>query len=272
MNEKTLAENKDFIRGRKPNTLCLDLEISPMLAYTYEAYDGNVLKIKVLPQIVAFAYSLNGGKIIAKALPDYKGYKPGILNIDDKELVKELHEVMEGVDFIYGHNVRDFDIKHAKARFIIHDLAVTKKWVVEDTLKIARKYFKFPKNNLDFLTEELDIGTKTDVKHSDVIWACIDGDMKKWEAMKKYVIQDIKISVGLFKKLSPWHETHTNLNLFTRKYQSCPVCLSQKTQRRGRDISSRGFFRWKYQCQSCGHWWRGERIEKEVERVEQFNI
>lgn len=264
MQASDLAVNKDFIKGREPKILCLDLEISPMLAYTYEAYEGNALKIKVLPQIVAFAYSWNDEKEIhVRMLPDYH-YKSGILNMNDKHLVEELHDIMHEADVIYGHNIRAFDMKHARARFLVHKLPVTKKWITEDTLTMARKYFKFPKNNLDFLTEQLGIGTKTKVKHSDVIWDCIEGDMGAWKSMKEYVKNDIAITKPLYKELAPWHETHYNLNLIRRNGNSCPLCGHTKTHRRGYQHLPTGL-RQKYACLSCGKWWTGEYVARALD-------
>lgn len=277
MLEESIAIQKDFERGREPVICTLDLEISPMLVYTYSAYEGNALKIKVAPMIVSFAWQYHHEKKIhVRSLPNYKGYKSGILHMNDKKLVQELHEVMEASDMLVGHNFKDFDLKHAKARFIYHDLPVTKKWMVEDTLKMARKYFKFPKNNLDYVTELLGMEGKTDVKHSDVIWKCIDGDMKAWKAMEAYNIQDIKISRALYERLSPWHENHANLNLIKRGGQVCKVCLAngkegKNWRRKGIDWN-KTFGRQKYLCNECGHAWRGERIEKESEKVEQYNI
>ena len=281
MNEKEISLQKDFIKGREPKILCLDLEISPMLAYTYEAYEGNVLKIKVQPQIVSFAYSWQNEKQIhVRSLPDYPGYTPGILKLDDKKIVTELHEIMHKADMIYGHNIRAFDLKHARARFLVHNLKVSKKWITEDTLIIARKYFKFPKNNLNEITEVLGIGTKTKVKHSDVIWDCIDGDMKAWEAMQAYVKQDIVITKSLYSRIAPWHETHYNLNLFRRKGNSCTLCGSTHVHSEGPrynkfTISER------FSCLKCGHYWtsgviarapRQEPPNAETEPVLQSNV
>lgn len=278
MNEEDVAVQKNFIRGVMPKVLCLDLEISPMLSYNYGAYESNALKVLIHPMIVAYAYSWGEG-IYAKTLNEYAGYKPGILNLNDREIVGDLHALMEEADFIYGHNVRDFDIKHAKARFVFHGYPVSKKWFIEDTLKIARKYFRFPKNNLNELTELLGIGTKTEVKHSDVIWGCIDGDEKKWLAMKAYVIQDINISMGLYKKLAPWHETHFNMNLIARMGNACPVCLSNNQMKYGQRPKAGGIFQ-RWACRDCGKQWLGDKIAHahraempldETERVTQSN-
>jgi len=273
MNEEHVARQKDFIRGREPIRCAIDLEISPMLVYTYEAYEGNALKVKVAPQVVAASWKINDKPIEVRVLNQYKGYKSGIFNLNDKPLIKELHEVLDGVDILYGHNCKDFDVKHVKSRFIYHDLDVPKKWVIEDTLKIARKYFKFPKNNLDFITELLGMEGKTDVKHSDVIWKCIDGDPKAWKAMADYVRQDIKITHALYQKLAPWHETHYNLNFIKRKGTiACKVCLGTDLMLKGYDYSGRTFCRQKYKCKTCGHLFRGERVDLPVERVEEFNV
>lgn len=266
-----VATSKNFLHGRKPKILYFDLEISPMLVWTYSAYEANALNIKMMQQIVSFSWQWEGEKVIhVRVLPDYKGYKPGVTRLDDKALVKELHEVMEEADVLVGHNIKDFDVKHAKARFIYHGLAVSKKWVIEDTLKMARKYFKFPKNNLDFLTEQFGLGKKTDVKHSDVIWKCIEGDMKAWKAMAIYNVQDIKLTRGLYKKLAPWHETHSNLNFFLRKQRTCPVCLSE---RKGRFVKYRygKTIKKQFQCRDCGKYWTEGKPDEDYEKVTQSN-
>jgi DNA polymerase elongation subunit (family B) len=280
MELKNLAEQKDFIRGREPKILYFDLEISPMLVWTYAAYEANALKVKKQPQIVSVAWQWEGEKKIhVRTLPEYKGYKPGISRLDDKELVKEFYDVMAEADVLIGHNIKRFDIKHAKARFIYHDLPVCKKWIIEDTLLMARKYFKFPKNNLDTLCKHFGIGSKSKITHASVIWGCIDGDMKAWKQMAQYNKQDIVLTRGLYKKLSPWHETHANLNVFKRQHEACPGCTSTNTHRQGFKFIKAGIRR-QHQCQDCGKWWLGEfvarppkkgQLETFTERVDQQN-
>lgn len=271
MDETSLAINKDFERGREPKILYLDLEISPMLAWTYSAYESNALSIKKQPQIVSFAYQWDGEKKIhVRTLPDYEGYKPGVSRLNDKKLVFDLYDLMNEADVIVGHNIKRFDIKHAKARFIYHGLKPTKRFLLEDTLFMARKYFKFPKNNLDELCERFGIGTKSKVKHSDVIWDCIEGDEKAWKLMGEYNKQDIKLTRDLYKKIAPWHETHTNLNAFWRKEQGCPTCGSEKVVQRGYRYLANSI-KHRFSCNKCGKWWTGGRIDKDFERLNQSN-
>lgn len=268
-----LAENKDFIRGEKPKVLYLDLEISPALIYAYGAYEVNALKVKQPPMIVSYAWQWEGEKTIhCKILPDYPQYKSGILNLTDKYICRDLYDLMNEADILVGHNFQKFDLKQAKARFFLNGFPPTKKWVVEDTLVIARRYFGFIKNNLDYLSEESgDVG-KTKVKHSDVIWGCLDGDMKDWEDLRTYNKRDIVITRNRYKDLGPWHETGFNKNLIYRRDNACPHCLATKSKKDGLNKKGKVYWRQVYRCLSCWRRWSGEKIEKEVERVNQTNL
>lgn len=263
MNEKEISVQKDFHRGEKVKILYLDLEISPMVALTFSAYEANAFQVKKPPIIIAFAYQWEGEKTIhGKILPDYEGYKAGLFNLDDKLLVTELYEVMEKANLIVGHNLKKFDIKHAKTRFYTHGLPPPRKWLIEDTLLIARKYFAFPKNNLDYLSEYDGETGKTREKYSDLIGGCIDGNLRDWQKMRLYNKRDIEITRNRYLKFRGWHETHTNLNFITRK-NDCPVCGSGDIQCRGYAKSfKKTAVAQRYSCNNCGKWWTGEYIAR----------
>lgn len=269
--EEWVSEQKDFQRGVEPKLLYLDLEISPMLVFTFSAYEANAISIKMHPQIISFSWSWNDEKkIYVRALPDYRGYKKGVNKLDDRNLVHELHDVMEEADVVIGHNIKKFDVKHAKARFIYHGLPVSKKWVLEDTLFMAKKYFKFPKNNLDQLAEHFGVGTKAKVRYIDSIWGCLDGDIKSWRDMAFYNVQDVRITREVYKKLAPWHETHFNLNYFRRVDGVCPHCTSKRMKHDGYRYNATSIKqRWK--CGECGKNWTGAIVDKDFERVKQSN-
>lgn len=272
MNEKEIARQKNFLHGRKPRILYLDLEISPLLTWTYSAYEANAVSINKLQQIVSYAWQWEGDtKIHVRALDDYPGYQAGIPKLNDKKLVHELYELLQEVDIIIGHNIQDFDLKQARARFIYHELPPTFKFKTEDTLKIARRYFKFPKNNLDALCEQLGIGTKSKVKHSDVIFDCIEGDKEAWKAMKKYNKQDIVLTRALYKKLAPWHETHNNLNFFLRRPNACPNCLSERPARFIGYKYTASQIKMQWRCKDCGKYWTGDKVDEDYEKVKQSN-
>src|ERR1019366_3081154 len=92
------------------------------------------------------------------ALPDYPGYKRD--KESDKALVKELWRMMNDADIIIAHNGDGFDIKKSNARFIIHGLLPPATYKTIDTLKIARRHFKFGSNKLNDLGVTLGLGKK----------------------------------------------------------------------------------------------------------------
>lgn len=251
-NETWVAKQKDVPIGTRARILYLDLEISPMLSYNYEAYESNALKILKSPMLVSFGWQWEGEKDVhCVALPDYKGYRKGIFKLDDKKIVKDLYDIMMQADVIIGHNIKDFDIKIARTRFLAHGLPVTKKWDTVDTLKVSRSQFRFPKNNLDYVTGFVGLEGKSDLKHSDLIWGCIDGDLVKWRKMKDYNKQDIKITREYYLKIRGWDTTHTNLSFYSRQLHVCPNCEGKKFHRHGKRWYRNGL-RWVYRCLDCG--------------------
>ena len=58
----------------QPNIVCLDIETSPIMGYTWTTWDANVLKILEPFKIISVAWkTLHKDDLTVKALPDYKG-------------------------------------------------------------------------------------------------------------------------------------------------------------------------------------------------------
>jgi len=270
LDEAAVARLSDTPKYDDAKILYLDLEISPMLSYNYEAYDSNALKILVSPMIVSFAWQWEGEtKISCMTVADYPGYKPGILKLNDKEIAKDLHEIMSSADIVIGHNCRQFDIPIARARFLFHGLPPTRPWQIIDTLKDFKKQFKFPKNNLDYLSGLLDGEGKTELKHSDLIWGCLEGDKKKWREMATYNKRDIKITYDLYQKTKGWYTNHPNLSFYTRHPSECPTCHSTKIVNQGVRMNRTGTKK-RYSCRQCGRWFTGELLKDGYDKIKSY--
>jgi len=278
--------SKDFLKGRETHVLLLDLEVSPILGTTYEAYKSNLIWIEKPPMIVTMAWQWFGeDEIHVKGLPDYDGYKPGWEHLNDRDLCEELYDLLEKADLIVGHNEKKFDLTIARSRFLAHGFRPTKEWFIEDTLQILWKRFRLPKNNLEAACEYVGLPGKTKFTHADFIKGCIAGNKEDWEGMKTYNARDIEITKAFYAKISPWNNSHANLNLILRGGQLCRVCLANG--RTATNVAKNGTeylkmsARAKYRCLTCGFHWKGEVIararrpepvEIELERVEQFNV
>lgn len=239
--------------------LLLDLETAPSVGYVWGKYDQNVIAFERDWFILSFAYKwLDEKDVVVHALPDYKNYKPA--RADDKPLIADLWKVLDDADIVVAHNGDSFDIKKSNARFLTHGLPPPSSYKTVDTLKIARKHFKFDSNKLNDLGEYLGVGSK--LKHLGfAIWrGCMAGDEASWKTMVEYNAQDVSLLEKIYLKLRPW-ASHPDVRLYSdaalHHRTDCPSCGSTKTQRRGRIIArTRKYQRWN--CQSCGTWFQGD--------------
>lgn len=246
-------------------TLLIDIETSPLQIFAWGVYEQDALDIIKDWRIMAFSYKwLGEKKTHVKALPDYKTYKRDRDN--DYELVKELWKLFNEADLIVAHNGDKFDIRKTNARFIKHNLGVPKPYKTVDTLKIARKYFKFDSNRLNDLGKYLGLGNKVKTGGIDLWLGCIAGDMKSWDLMKKYNKQDVVLLEKVYLHLRPWHHTHPNMNIVDDHTCVCPLCGSDKLQKRGFEITDSGLSRYqRYHCKKCGRWSKGRSIRTDLE-------
>lgn len=187
------------------------------------------------------------GRMITRALCDYKDYKPG--SIDDSLLVKELHDLFQEADILIAHNGDRFDIKESNKRFIFHGLKPPAPYKTIDTLKIAKRHFKFISNKLDDLGEFFQVGQKTKHPGFDMWLGCELGDPKSWALMKKYNRQDVILLEAVYHKLKPWHLTHPSVSDLNHACQACGEVeiITTRTYMTKNGQKTRG------QC-PCGQW------------------
>ena len=79
-----------------------------------------------------------------------------------------------------------------------------------DLLQTTRQQFRFPSNKLDYVSQQLGLGSKT--KHMGMeMWRdCMDGCPKAWKIMKRYNMQDVRLTEKYYKRLLPWIKNHPN--------------------------------------------------------------
>lgn len=189
--------------------------------------------------------------MFAKALPDYRGYKPGSYN--DKGLVMDLWNLLDQAAVIVAHNGDDFDIRAIQARFIAHGLPPPRPFKTVDTKKVAKKVGRFNSNSLNDLGNYFGEGEK--IKTDFSLWkGCIEGKPAAWAKMVKYNKQDVVLLEKVYKRLLPWNATHPNLGLLDQE-ALCPKCGSREVQFRGHAVTNTRRYR-RFQCKKCGGWGR----------------
>lgn len=239
----------------------IDIETAPSLGYVWQMWEADVLKIEKEWYIMSFAVKWDNEKTKCYALPDFKKYKKN--PEDDSELVKKLWEVFNEADIIIGQNLDKFDIKKSNARFIKYNLSPPEPYQTIDTLKIARRYFKFDSNKLGSLGEYLGLGKKVDTGGINLWFKCMSGDKEAWRKMKSYNVQDVDLLEKVYKKLLPWYSSHPNMNVLDNKEHSCPSCGNDKLQKRGYGFTRIGKYQ-RYQCYKCHSWSKGKTNSTDV--------
>lgn len=243
---------------KAPKIAFFDIETSPIKGLSWTIFDTNL--IHVIDPTFMLCYSLKWSHkkaVKTRALCDYKGYEKN--KLCDKALVTELHADMSEADIIVAHNGDSFDIKKSNARFIVHGLRAPTPFKAVDTLKMARKHFKFDSNKLDNIGRYLGVGRKMPHTGKDLWLGCMDGDLKSWRTMKRYNAQDVHLLEAVYEKIKGWSTSHPDLRPYHNAI-GCPTCLSHNVQHRGFNVAKTRKTQ-RLHCQDCGNWFSGATVK-----------
>jgi hypothetical protein len=175
---------------------------------------------------------------------------------DDTDTLQTLWELLDEADIVVAHNGNRFDIPKVNARFITAGMAPPSPYRKIDTLREARKHFKFTSNRLDFVGQALGVGAKMDTGGFSLWARCMDGEPTAFEEMIEYNCEDVRLLERVYLKLRPWMTTHPNLGAYNDdEAAQCPKCESKKIHWRGKVRTQTQEYH-RFQCQDCGGWGR----------------
>lgn len=230
---------------QSPKILLHDIEAGPNLGYVYGKYETNVMKFDKEWELMAYGFKWLG----RRAVESY-----GQNTHSEEELVGMAHELLDEADIVIAHNGDRFDQKMLNAKFIEYSFDPPSPYRSIDTLKVARRYFRFTSNSLGDLAEKLGVQRKADLGGFAVWLACIEGDEKAWKKLISYNKQDVRVLEDLYIKLRPWMDNHPALNVIGGEEFGCPKCNSTNMHKRGTLKANKTTTVQRYQCQDCGGW------------------
>ena len=173
-------------------------------------------------------------------------------------MIQRIHGLISEADAVITYNGIKFDLPVLNREFLLHGLPPPPPHVQIDLIKPARSRFRFASNKLDHLAGELGLGSKAPHDGFMTWIRAMEMDAQAWDVMTAYNKHDVVILERLYYRLLPWLKTHPNLS---RGEIRCPNCASDKTQRRGK-ARSRTAAHQRYQCRSCGSWFRSVASDK----------
>lgn len=198
------------------------------------------------------------------AINDFPSFKKDPTN--DKAMLKVAGEELSKADILCGHYSSKFDVPYMNSRLLYHGLELLPPVPHIDTWRIARYKMKLNSNRLQSVTAFLGMEDKTPLDGPTWIRA-MAGHKSSIDYVVEHNIQDVVVLEQVYEKIKPLMVNHPNMNCITETVDKprCPVCSSDKVQKRGFHVSNVSRTQ-RYHCQNCGHWSKG--APKRVKGIE----
>jgi len=173
---------------------------------------------------------------------------------DDSNMLEMFMDIALQADELVAHNGDNFDEKWIRTRCLLHGIEMPPKLVSFDTLKAARKHFRFNSNKLDYIAKLLGVGQK--ISTSFDMWKDIclgtESASDAMDAMVEYCKMDVLVLEQVYKKLIQYSEPKTNVGAhegFGR--YSCPRCGSDDISHWQVRSTKAGMKKHSMKCRSC---------------------
>lgn len=232
----------------KPMVGVCDIETLPAEVYTFQLYDQNIgiEQVKHPTTLLSWAGKFLNDSDIYKDIMTPNEAK----NRNPERIVKSAWDFLSKCDAVVGHNWTSFDGKIMNTMFLKYGLPPLK-YVIIDTLVVAKSSFRFDSNKLAYINEVLGIRNKISNEGFSLWRKCVEGDSEALEKMMEYNIGDIFATEDTFYRIRPYVRNF-NVGLYNELTENqCPVCGCDKLKEVGFYYTSAG----KYvsvRCDRCG--------------------
>ncbi len=206
---KFKKENK-----RAPKILVVDIETLPMQVRVWGLYKQRIPTDNIVRDWLMLCWSakwLFAPDVINDCLTpaDCK-------NWTDKRITKSIHKLINEADIVIAHNLKRFDMRRLRSRFIMNGLPPYSPIQMIDTLVHSRTNFAHSSHKLDHLGKLMRGKGKISTGYS--LWLrCEAGEQKALDEMQAYCDEDVFLDEEYYLHIRPWISGHPNIAL----YQDC---------------------------------------------------
>lgn len=228
--------------------LTIDIETAPALADVWSLWKENVplQRLREATRVLSVAAKWHGDKRVMFASEFHNG---------PDDMLQLAWDWLSEADIVVHWNGARFDVPHLQREFLLADLPPPAPFAQVDLMVAVKKQFRFMSNKLAHVSTELGLEGKHEVDYS--IWqGCMIGDPKAWAKMKRYNVQDVRLTEQVYDRLRPWISTHPHMGLYAAKQFSCSNCGSTNVERRGYAYTALGRYQ-RFVCNDCGRYSRG---------------
>lgn len=248
-----------------PKIITLDIETSPILAYTWDIWQVNIGLDQIVEDWKILSYC---AKTLGEDEVRYADTQNEV-NFDDSSLLVAIWEELNDADIVITQNGVSFDHKKINARFIQMGLPPPSPYKTIDTKIEAKSIAKFTSNRLEWMAKILTDEKKD--RHEEfpgfLLWReCLAGNPRAWQIMREYNPQDVIATEKVYLALRPYMKGHPNLNVYTDDTTiACSNCGSHDIQQRGYAFTQSGKYK-RFVCNDCGTWGRTRYTENTLEK------
>lgn len=176
-------------------------------------------------------------------------------------MVEGIYDMVNEADLIVSYNGRRFDMGFLRQEFFLAELPPPAPWKDVDLIQTMRSKFKFFSNTLNHVSKRLGIGEKIAHEGWPLWLACEAGDPAAWKRMKKYCVQDVRLTEELYLMVLPWISNHPAVKVADTGQLLCNRCGSADLERIGSSVAQVMSYAM-YRCQSCAGLCRASHVRR----------
>ena len=227
--------------------LHLDIETAPMVGYFWNMF----------PKYIPIGHVAKAGYTLCWTA-SWEGsnecFAGSVLRDGELGMLMRIHTLLDEADAVVHYNGAQFDIPILNREFIRHSIAPPGKYHQIDLIKPVRSQFRWDSNKLDWVCQQLGLGSKRKNDGMDLWTECMAGNEAAWTKMLAYNKQDVLLLKKLYKRMMPWITNHptTGLWIDNPKRPTCSTCGSTNLQKKGRQHNTKAASYTRYRCNSCG--------------------
>jgi len=255
-----LKKSSGALKSTPANTaariLVLDIETSPFTAYSYNRWQVNIsdaMRRDDNITILSYAY---------KWLGESKVHYEENRNNCDKSILEKLSAVLDEADIVIGHNMQRFDTPMINTRLVMNNLPPCSPYRIIDTLKIAKKHYRFERNTLDWVAKSLNCSRKLEHKNFPgmTIWIeMLQGNDEAWAENKDYNKMDVVVTEEIYEKMKAFTKPHPSVVVGSGSTSKrCVTCGSTNIVEHGFAFTNTSKFQ-QYKCLDCNSFSRSRK-------------
>ena len=245
---------------RQARILTIDIENSPHTLYGWGLFNQNfgINQIETPGRVICFAAKWVGERDVLFYSDHHDGHDA---------MVQAAWDLLSEADIVVGYNSDRFDLTKLNWEFEQAKMGPPRPYKTVDLLKVARRQFGHgpASKKLDYIVQSLGLGAK--VAHEGMpLWiACMNGDAKAWDRMRRYNVGDVRITERLYHRWRQWIPNHPNMQLILGDEKCCTVCTGRRFKRDGEALAALTAYP-AYRCTSCGTRYRSNYVLRRVSR------